>query len=188
MQRRALEPHDPDAADAPALQLLGDEEMAVHLDRLTFGRDVAADGEHEAADGVPVPGGQLGTEDLVHLVHGHLARDPELAAAERHDQGLVDVELVDDLADELLDQVLEGHDAGGAAVLVDDDGEVELAGLHLAHEGGDPFGLGDVVRRSAHLAHRGGAPCRCATARIRSLVKAMPTTSSRLWLNTGMRL
>ena len=34
--------------------------------------------------------------------------------AERHDQGLVDVELVDDLAHELLDEVLEGHDAGGA--------------------------------------------------------------------------
>ena len=128
--------------------------MSVHLDRLAFGRNVAADGQHESADGVPVPGGQVGTEELVHLVHGHLARDPKLAAAEGHDQGLVDVELVDDLADELLDEVLERHDAGGAAVLVDDDGEMELAGLHLAHERGDTFGLGDVVRRPAHLAHR----------------------------------
>ena len=127
VQRRALEPHDPDAADPPALHLLGDEEMAVDLDRLAFGGDVPADGEHEAADGVPVPVGQVGAEELVHLVDGHLARDAELAAAERHDQGLVDVELVDDLADELLDEVLERHDAGRAAVLVDDDGEVELA-------------------------------------------------------------
>ena len=84
---------------------------------------------------------------------GHPARDPELAAAERLDQRLVDVELVDDLADKFLDEVLERHDAGRAAVFVDDDSEVELACLHLAHERGDTFRLGDVVRRSAHLAH-----------------------------------
>ncbi len=73
------------------------------------------------------PVGSSRAEDLVHLVDGHLARHAELAASEGHDQRLVDVELVDDLADELFDQVLERDHAGGASVLVDDDGEVELA-------------------------------------------------------------
>ena len=114
---------------------------------------MAADSKDEAADGVPVPRGQVRSEQLVDLVHGHLARDPELAATERLDERLVDVELVDDLADQLLDEILEGHHARRAAVLVDDDGEMELPGLHLAHERGDSFRLGDVVRRPATVAH-----------------------------------
>ena len=55
---------------------------------------------------------------------------------------LLDVVLVDDLADQLLDEVLERDQAGGAAVLVDDDRHVELLGLHLAQQLGDPLGLG----------------------------------------------
>jgi hypothetical protein len=43
------------------------------------------------------------------------------------------VGLVVDVADDLLDQVLQGDDASGAAVLVDDDGEVHPLGPHLGH-------------------------------------------------------
>ena len=53
----------------------------------------------------------------------------------------VDVVLVADLADELLDEVLEGDDAVGAAVLVDDHGEVRAL---LAH-GGDATGSTGLV-------------------------------------------
>ena len=79
-----------------------------------------------------------------------------------HDQRLVDIEFVDDLAHELLDEVFEGHHAGSAAVLVDHDGEMELACLHLAHERGDALGLGDVVGRPTELAHTDSVPCRRA--------------------------
>ncbi len=44
---------------------------------------------------------------------------------------LLEVELVADLADQLLEHVLEGDEPRGAAVLVDDDGEVHVLGLHL---------------------------------------------------------
>ena len=47
--------------------------------------------------------------------------------------GLLDVVLVADVADELLDEVLERDDAGGAAVLVDDDGQVRARRTHLEH-------------------------------------------------------
>ena len=48
-------------------------------------------------------------------------------SASRSTSAVLDVVLVDDLADQLLDAVLQGDQPGGAAVLVDDDGHVELA-------------------------------------------------------------
>ena len=67
-----------------------------------------------------------------------LTRSP---VGQRLDGRLLDVVLVVDLADQLLDQVLQGHQPGRAPVLVDDDGLVELLVLHLAHELRDPLGL-----------------------------------------------
>ena len=53
------------------------------------------------------------------------------------------VELVADLADDLLEQVLHRHDAARAAVLVDDDRDGHLLALHLAHH----------VDAALHLGH-----------------------------------
>ena len=50
----------------------------------------------------------------------------------RHDARRLDVELVADLADDLLEQILHRHDAARAAVLVDDDGDRGLRALHVA--------------------------------------------------------
>ena len=74
------------------------------------------------------------------------AFDPEVAAGERLDHRVLDVELVDDLAEQLLDEVLEGDEPGGAAVLVDHDGHVELLALHLAQQLGHALGLGHEAR------------------------------------------
>ena len=49
--------------------------------------------------------------------------------------------LVGDLADDLLEDVLDGDQAGGAAVLVDDDRDVDALGLHLAQQLVDRLGL-----------------------------------------------
>ena len=75
--------------------------------------------------------------------------------------GLLDVELVDDLADQLLDEVLERHQSGGAAVLVDHHRLVELVGLHLAHQVGHPLGLGDEVGRRGDASRTGVGPWPC---------------------------
>ena len=73
--------------------------------------DVAEQVEHEAADGVPLGVGQLDAERLVHVVDGHPAGDAQRPVGEVLDARLLDVVLVGDLADDLLEEVLEGDDA-----------------------------------------------------------------------------
>ena len=60
----------------------------------------------------------------------------------------LDVVLVADLADDLLEQILERHQARRAAVLVDDDGHLDLLALELLEQLGHALGLG----------HEGGRP------------------------------
>ena len=86
----------------------------------------------------------------------------DLHVATPQDPRLVvdDVVLVADLPDQLLDQVLEGDDARGAAVLVDHDGEVVTAAAHLRHR--RQYALRrrqheDLAREVADLR---AAPCR----------------------------
>lgn len=86
------------------------------------------------------------------------------------------VVLVTDLADELLDDVLQGDDTGRAAVLVDDDRD----GLLAAQAGEQrPYGqgLGDEERRAGDPADGGAQPVPRGTARA-SLRWTMPTISS----------
>ena len=54
--------------------------------------------------------------------------------------------LVGDLTDDFFDDVLEGDDAGDAAVLVDDDGHLQALVAQLDHEGADRHGLGNRGR------------------------------------------
>ena len=62
--------------------------------------------------------------------------------------GVLDVVLVGDLAHDLLEDVLDGDEAGGAAVLVDDDRDVGLLCLHLPQQLVDGLALGDEDRRA----------------------------------------
>ena len=90
----------------------------------------------ELGDPVQLVGDEAG-DGLVLLVVGHLDAGPleQLVGAQRgvedHRPAVADhagpgaVVLVLELADELLDQVLEGDQPGGAAVLVGDDGDLE---------------------------------------------------------------
>ena len=66
---------------------------------------------------------------------------PASAVAEVLDLRSLAVVLVGDLSDDLLEDVLDG-DHRGAAVLVDDDGEVRLVALHLAEQVVDGLALG----------------------------------------------
>ena len=68
------------------------------------------------------------------------------------DLGDLDVVLVGDLAHELLEEILEGDDAGGAAVLVDGDGEVDPLLAHLPQQIAHALGLGDEAGRPGERA------------------------------------
>ena len=96
------------------------------------------------------------------------------------------VVFVTDVADDLLDQVLDGHHARGAAVLVDDHRGLQVVGANLCHQrvavqrGGHPAtgarpSVTGVSARSA-----GGTPNTCLTC-------TMPTVSSRSPSTTGNR-
>jgi hypothetical protein len=73
-------------------------------------------------------------------VNGELAGDAEGPGVELLDQALLLVELVADLADQLLEEVLEADEPRGTSVFVHHDGEVELLGLELPQQGVGPLG------------------------------------------------
>src|SRR3954447_6812978 len=67
----------------------------------------------------------------------------DVAASSVLDDVAIGLVLVADFADDDLEQVLHGGEAGGVAVLVYDDDHVGALMLHLAHEVADGLGLGD---------------------------------------------
>ena len=67
--------------------------------------------------------------------------DRALKVPERAARGLPHVASVG--ADEFLEAVLEGHEPGDRPILVGDQGEVVLLGLHLAHQPVHRFALRD---------------------------------------------
>ena len=89
------------------------------------------------------------------------------------------VMLVLDLADDLLDDVLDRHQALGAAELVDDDGEVDALGAHPGEQVDDAHRFGDeqgVAHQRLIERSRAGS----SSATNTSLMWIMPTTWSRL--------
>ena len=85
------------------------------------------------------------------------AVDPRLVVGEPDDQRLLLVVLVLDLADDLLEQVLDGDEAGRAAVLVEHDRDVDLAPLELVEQVVDAHRLGHEDRRAQERAQRSAA-------------------------------
>ena len=148
--------------DASPVDPVGHQPHPVHRHRLPGDRDVAEQVEDQSPDGVPGPGGQIGMDQLVDLVDGQPGADPQLARAQPLVGRLLDVELVDDLPHQLLDEILERDQPGGAAVLVDHHGLVEALGLHLAHQVGDPLGLGHEVGLAGDGTSPGRHPGRSA--------------------------
>ena len=108
------------------------------------GGDVAEVGEEEAGEGFDAGLAREGPVELgAEVAEGG-------AAVEGHDAGCAeecgfagDVELVFELADDLLEGVFGGDDADGGAELVDDDGDLAAALLELLQELDGELGLGD---------------------------------------------
>ena len=142
---------DQDRAHAAALDLLGAEHQVAEADLVALLRNLAEEAEHQAADRVPFRVRQLDAEQLAEIVDGRATLDPVDAVGHRDELGLVRVVLVLDLADQLLEHVLERDQADDRAVLVGDQRRVELLPLHLAQQ------LRHLLRVRARSA-RGASP------------------------------
>ncbi len=86
--------------------------------------------------------------------------------------------LVADVADDLLEQIFDGDQAGDAAVLVDDDAHVLFFALHLAQQLVAALGFryegGGALECSATVRVRASSSAICS----RSCAKAMPVMLS----------
>ena len=78
--------------------------------------------------------------------------DPDLPSVELLDPWLLAVVLIGDLADDLLEDVLDRDQTGSAAVLINDDRHMHLLRLHVAQQLVDRLGLRDEVCRPHHVA------------------------------------
>ena len=99
---------------------------------------------------------------------------------------LVEVVLVLDVADDLLEHVLDGDEARHAAVLVDDDRDVVAVGAEVAQQHVEPLRLGHEHRRAQRVAQVEARPASRSSCSS-SLASRMPTTSSLFSPITGKR-
>ena len=97
--------------------------------------------EDEAGDRVVVLDRQVGVELLVEVVDREGAVDADRVVVDPLDRLVREVELVLDLADDLLEEVLERDDPLDVAVLVDHDRHVLVRPAELGEQRGDVLGL-----------------------------------------------
>src|SRR4026208_1838554 len=90
--------------------------------------------EKVAADGFESLALDFDAKPIHHLVDAHFSAEDERAVLLLADGFAFDVVLIANLADDLLEQILHADQAGGAAVLVDDDRHLRLAALHLLQQ------------------------------------------------------
>ena len=104
--------------------------------------------EHEPGHRVEVLLLELGAELLVEVVDRVRAVDADVLLVDPLDGRVGEVELVLDLAHDLLEHVLERDDPVHVAVLVDDDRHVLLLAPEVGEERGEVLRLRDDVRRA----------------------------------------
>ena len=111
-------------------------------------RDTAQLEGHQAADRVDVEVlVELDVVQLAEVLDGQPRRHPEMLVAQVfHGRDFVGVVLVGDLADDLLQHVLDRDQARDGAVLVDQQHHVDAVALHLAQQRVERFGVGDEHR------------------------------------------
>src|SRR5216684_73208 len=112
--------------DPRALHLLHGHRDLVGMRLLALVGDAAEEIEDPASHGIEGLVGQVEPGGGIEFFDGELAGDTVGGGIQLLDEALLLVELVADLAHQLLEQILEGDQARGAAVFVCHDGEVEL--------------------------------------------------------------
>ena len=127
--------------------MLHHEVQALQLMMLATPRHPAQRMRDQAADGVEALVFEPDAEGLGHALDRRVAADAPGAVGQREDVALVllDVELVLDLADDLLEHVLDRDQSGDAAELVDHDGQVVAVGAELAQQVVEPLLSGTKV-------------------------------------------
>ena len=114
---------------------------------------------HEAGDRVVVLVlGELDPGEVLDLVGAQQPGEQPAAVAPLPGAGAEPVVLVGDVADDLLDHVLEGDDAGVAAVLVEHDGHLEAVLPQQREQRVEPHRVGHDDRLGHDVLDPGGAP------------------------------
>src|SRR5712671_4612344 len=137
-------------AYAPTVGRFDREGQAVDLDpiaRCRHASDPVVDEPTDRVVLVLVLEAEVRVEQLGQVVDGRSPVEPRLVIGEADDHRLLDVVLVLDLADDLLEEVLDRDEAGRPAVLIEDDREVDLPALELVQEVVDRHRLGDIDGR-----------------------------------------
>src|SRR5207244_215471 len=178
--------------DAPAFDLADGQVVALDGDLVAGARHPPHLRGHEAAERAHVGGlGELDAEPLGDVVHQREAVEDE-TLRRLHDARWLAVELVLDLAHDLLDDVLEGDQAGGAPVLVHHDRHVRAALLEVPLQRVERAALGD----EEDLALGSAPPRSAAPSRMRSsssecarspLVSALTPSTDRVAFDARCR-
>ena len=93
------------------------------------------------------------TENLAQLINTQASRQAERTVVVQRVLGALVVVLVRDVADQFLNQVLKGNQAGGAAVLVNNNRHVRGLALHLTQQLHSALRLGLKTSRAHQLNH-----------------------------------
>ena len=121
-------------------------------DLVTVGRHPAGGFVNQPRQGfAAVVQGQVHAENVAQVVEIDLRIHFQGALVDPFEETFLFVELVFDLADDLLEHVLEGDQTCGAAVLVDHHGHMDALGAELLEHLVETLALGDVVGRPRKL-------------------------------------
>ncbi len=109
---------------------------------------------HQTADGLELLVAELRAEVVIEIIDRGLRLHGVLVVAELQDAGaFLEIVFVLDLADDLFQYVLDGHQTAGRAIFVDDDGHVIAAGAELLQQHVQALALRHEYRRAQHVAH-----------------------------------
>ena len=131
--------------------------MLADLHRLAQLREVTELGHQETGDRLVGPLGQDNPCLLGKIVGIQQPVDNHVAAAQAMRPASFEVVFVADVADDLLDEILERHDARRAAVLVDDDREVLVFASHLRQSREHVLAVGQHLDRPHEVSDPTGA-------------------------------
>src|SRR5215204_3835193 len=140
--------------DPSALNLEHLERQRVDLDRLSDVRHPSELGQQIPANCFEPLALDLDVQPIAHFVDADLSAEDKRAIPLVSDRFTLDVVFVTDLANDLLEQVLNGDEPGRSAVLIDDNGHLRLPALHLLEQLGYTLALRHEMRRPHQRRHR----------------------------------
>src|SRR5450631_478492 len=142
---------DTQEIDSPPVGAHDSELQFPHLDGLAAARQTTEFLHEQSADGVVFLVGKCGAEVVVEIRNRREGTDGEFALALPPNRLIVlDIVFIVDLPDDLLNDVLDGHETAYAAVLVHHHGNVIVAQPKFLEQDVEPFAFRDEDHR-AHV-------------------------------------